>query len=111
MGAHLGTLEELSTVDSMKNDWDQFKVNESLFGVVSTFKMDLSQYTTPLNIAEVPLHVRKRADQLASAIEQESRCSVADDWEAVGTLVNGTMRRHCSRLFLGTAAVEPGGKL
>ncbi|CAJ1372113.1 unnamed protein product [Effrenium voratum] len=60
------TLEELS---SSKGDWDQFKVNADLFGYVSTFKEDLSQYTTAIDLGKVPLAARKRAERLAKEIE------------------------------------------
>mmetsp|Transcript_13810 Transcript_13810/g.39527 ORF Transcript_13810/g.39527 Transcript_13810/m.39527 type:complete len:380 (-) Transcript_13810:110-1249(-) len=63
-----GTLEELSGSHKSTGHWDQFEVNERLFGVVSTFKADLSQYTTPLDLKRVPAELRRRADQLAQDV-------------------------------------------
>jgi len=66
------TLEELKAPRNgarARGGWDQFKVNEELFGVYSTFKEDLSQYTTPLNVKNVPHDVKQRAKMLAQEIE------------------------------------------
>eukprot|EP00931_Biecheleriopsis_adriatica_P051155 TRINITY_DN29645_c0_g1_i1.p1 TRINITY_DN29645_c0_g1~~TRINITY_DN29645_c0_g1_i1.p1 ORF type:complete len:484 (+),score=97.66 TRINITY_DN29645_c0_g1_i1:22-1452(+) len=57
---------------NLEKNWDQFKVNYELFGVVSTFKNDLSQYTTPLNKSEVPLSRREEAERIARSIESQS---------------------------------------
>lgn len=51
-------------------NWDQFQINEALFGVRSTFKEDLSQYTTPLNVKAVPEEVKQRAKMIAADIEK-----------------------------------------
>ena len=52
-----GALEELETkakTSSYKmGSWDMFKVNAEKFGVKSTFKTDMSQYTTPLNVKKL----------------------------------------------------------
>jgi len=65
-----GTLEELSGGHKQSRHWDQFKANEELFGVVSTFKADLSQYTTPLNMKRVPQELRRRAERIAQEMER-----------------------------------------
>mmetsp|Transcript_21156 Transcript_21156/g.45880 ORF Transcript_21156/g.45880 Transcript_21156/m.45880 type:complete len:418 (+) Transcript_21156:248-1501(+) len=51
--------------------WDQFKVNEQKFGVVSTFKADLSQYTTVLDKSKVTKEMRQRADKIAREVERQ----------------------------------------
>jgi len=51
--------------------WDQFEVNRTQFGVVSTFKADLSQYTTPLNLHLIPRNVKDWAKRIAEEIEEE----------------------------------------
>lgn len=66
-GTAEGALEEKEP--GLEEEWDQFKANEQLFGVVSTFKSDLSQYTIPLDISKVPEQVRRRAERVASDIE------------------------------------------
>lgn len=48
---------------------DQFLVNQELFGFVSTFKSDMSQYTTPLDISTVPVTIQEKAHRLAREIE------------------------------------------
>lgn len=74
-----GTLEELNcdtsrhkTGNGRGKGWDQFEVNERLFGITSTFKQDLSQYTTPLVVNSLPAQVRARAKQIADEIENKS---------------------------------------
>jgi len=73
-----GTLEELNREAPRHNGrgqlkgWDQFEVNARLFGVTSTYKTDLSQYTTPLNPNTLPSQVRARAKQIADEIEHKS---------------------------------------
>jgi hypothetical protein len=59
--------------------WDQFKANRDLFGVVSTFKDDLSQYTTSLNISKVPLQTRRIAERVAAEIERSMLSSKEQD--------------------------------
>jgi len=53
---------------SMK--WDQFKVNESLFGVTTTYDFEL--YTTVLDISSIPTWVREQAEIIATEIEREN---------------------------------------
>lgn len=65
-----GTLEELSGAKSSHKGWDQFKANRELFGVVSTFKEDLSQYTTPLNVKYIPQEVKQKAKLIAQDLEK-----------------------------------------
>jgi hypothetical protein len=73
-GARLeGTLEEWSTKKPDKERWDQFAANEKLFGVKSTYKEDLSQYTTPLNVKALPAEVRHKAKLIATDIERRGR--------------------------------------
>lgn len=69
--SHYGTLEELSG-SHKGGQWNQFKANEVLFGVVSTFKSDLSQYTTPLDPKRVPPDVRRRAEQIAQELDRSN---------------------------------------
>jgi len=74
-----GTLEDLCSPSgptrSCTNGWDQFEVNREQFGIVSTFKADLSQYTTPLNLHSIPIEVKERAYRIAKEIENTSRSS------------------------------------
>lgn len=63
-----GLLEEVSSA-THRGHWDQFKVNQDLFGYVSTFKDDLSQYTTPIDKSKIPLHMQRRAERIARDIE------------------------------------------
>eukprot|EP00929_Paragymnodinium_shiwhaense_P112224 TRINITY_DN80488_c0_g1_i1.p1 TRINITY_DN80488_c0_g1~~TRINITY_DN80488_c0_g1_i1.p1 ORF type:complete len:530 (+),score=135.06 TRINITY_DN80488_c0_g1_i1:147-1736(+) len=66
-----GSLEELAGGKKGLKSWDQFKMNAELFGIVSTFKPDLSQYTVPLPTKLSP-EMRKRAGKIAEEIERES---------------------------------------
>jgi len=63
-----GVLEEVSNA-TRRGHWDQFKVNQDLFGYVSTFKDDLSQYTTRIDKSKVPLHMQRKAQRIARDIE------------------------------------------
>jgi len=65
-----GTLEELSNSAGGRDGdrWDQFKANQKLFGVSSTFNFE--QYTTPLDHSKVPARVRKMAVRIAAEIER-----------------------------------------
>lgn len=56
--------------DTFEN-WDQFEVNRKLFGVKTAFKDDLSQYTTPLDLAHIPAGIKQEADRIAAEIEVE----------------------------------------
>lgn len=73
-----GTLEELckpsrSSLPKYKQGgWDQFTANSELFGVTSTFKHDLSQYSTKLDMASVPDEVKQKAMSIALEIEGKS---------------------------------------
>jgi len=62
-------LEEIPKCQRRRGQWDQFKANEDLFGFVSTFKTDLSQYTTKIDIKRIPLHAQERAERIAREIE------------------------------------------
>eukprot|EP00927_Polykrikos_kofoidii_P012754 TRINITY_DN1552_c0_g1_i1.p1 TRINITY_DN1552_c0_g1~~TRINITY_DN1552_c0_g1_i1.p1 ORF type:complete len:559 (+),score=97.76 TRINITY_DN1552_c0_g1_i1:134-1810(+) len=72
-----GTLEDLAGGSKSLKNWDQFKVNEELFGVISTFKADLSQYTTPLPSRLSP-ELLKRADRIANEIDRHGGGQVND---------------------------------
>lgn len=61
----------LEDMDDAGGEWDQFVVNQERFGVKSTFKDDLSQYTTALDVKTVPAEVRKEAERVATEIEEE----------------------------------------
>jgi len=65
------TLEESAKENAFQGN--QFLVNQELFGVVSTFKDDLSQYTTPLDISAVPPAIREKATRLAREIERNRK--------------------------------------
>lgn len=65
-----GTLEELGGGKRSLKAWDQFKVNEEKFGVVSTFKADLSQYTTVLDKKKVTREMRQTAERIAREVER-----------------------------------------
>jgi len=56
-------------------EWDQFEINRKQFGIESTFKEDLSQYTTPLNLHLIPSEVKNWAKRVAQEIETEPRGS------------------------------------
>lgn len=76
----LGTLEELAASSCAKDySYNQFEVNREAFGVVSTFKEDLSQYTTKLDVALVPTEIRVWADQIANEIEMSGQAMCEDD--------------------------------
>jgi len=55
--------------------WDQFEVNETVFNVKSNFQMDLSQYTTKLQISKIPSEVKEKAERIAAEIEHEHKAS------------------------------------
>mmetsp|Transcript_102191 Transcript_102191/g.256193 ORF Transcript_102191/g.256193 Transcript_102191/m.256193 type:complete len:527 (+) Transcript_102191:51-1631(+) len=74
-----GTLEELGGGKRGLKAWDQFKVNEEKFGVVSTFKADLSQYTTVLDKKKVTREMRQAAERIAREVEKGG--SIAKDEE------------------------------
>ncbi|CAE7490573.1 CID4 [Symbiodinium natans] len=54
---------------SCSGHWDQFRANAEMFGYVSTFKEDLSQYSTIIDVDKVPAHARMKAEHLAREIE------------------------------------------
>lgn len=56
--------------------WDQFDVNESRFGVKTSFDDSLSQYTTVLQVANVPSEIRHKADSIACEIEHEHKANL-----------------------------------
>jgi len=72
-----GTLEDLCSPTSESRSrgdvWDQFAVNEKQFGYMSTYKSDLSQYSTPLNMNLIPTNVKNWAKRIAQEIENEGR--------------------------------------
>jgi hypothetical protein len=86
----VGALEEFgdtqpsSSACSKRGQWDQFKANEKLFGVKSTFKSDLSQYTTKLDVKNVPAEMRRRAERLAAEIESKKPTDEERHWADVG---------------------------
>mmetsp|Transcript_73165 Transcript_73165/g.237948 ORF Transcript_73165/g.237948 Transcript_73165/m.237948 type:complete len:495 (+) Transcript_73165:112-1596(+) len=68
-------LEDLNVGKSRKlKGWDQFKVNEEKFGVVSTFKADLSQYTTVLDKSKITKAMRQQAERIAREMEKGGVC-------------------------------------
>ncbi|OLP80993.1 Polyadenylate-binding protein-interacting protein 4 [Symbiodinium microadriaticum] len=79
-----GALEELAPTHNSDSHWDQFKANAELFGYVSTFKEDLSQYSTIIDVAKVPAHARKKAERLAREIEVRHSIRGSADEEAAG---------------------------
>mmetsp|Transcript_1405 Transcript_1405/g.2836 ORF Transcript_1405/g.2836 Transcript_1405/m.2836 type:complete len:581 (+) Transcript_1405:148-1890(+) len=67
--------------------WDQFSVNEKMYGISSTYNEDL--YTTKLDKNAIPLAKREQADRIAREIESgasyaevEERIDGEDDEEA-----------------------------
>lgn len=62
--------------------WDQFAANRELFGYVSTFKEDLTQYTTPLNVKTIPQEVKNKAKMIAQDIESRGRYNAYNDMGA-----------------------------
>lgn len=77
-----GALEELSGgLGSRKSSgkWDQFRVNEEKFGVVSTFKTDLSQYTTVLDKRKIPKEMKLKAERIAKELERGGACGYRDE--------------------------------
>lgn len=87
------TLEDLCSAESESHShgcvWDQFAVNQKQFGVYSTYKADLSQYSTPLNMKLIPNEVKNWAKRVAQEIESEGRPRGGDqkwsgnDWNDV----------------------------
>lgn len=90
-GDHIGSLEELTGGNGNRNGggrsqkankdepWDQFRANYELFGYKSTYKADMSQYTTPLDPSKVPEHLRRKAEKLAKEIDSSGRNKASDD--------------------------------
>eukprot|EP00439_Symbiodinium_sp_Y106_P074315 s905_g14.t1 len=76
--------KELGGTQKSESHWDQFKANAELFGYVSTFKEDLSQYSTIIDVAKVPAHARKKAERLAREIEVRHSIRGSADEEAAG---------------------------
>jgi len=95
-----GTLEELSSNGGGGGGWNQFRVNYEMFGVQSTFKEDLSQYTTPLDTSRVPLELKRRANQIAQEID--SRGTKQDD---------GAEEDGEEELFASVPRAEEAGRL
>eukprot|EP00438_Fugacium_kawagutii_P014050 Skav204157 [mRNA] locus=scaffold903:285753:290596:+ [translate_table: standard] len=62
--------EALEDRPSEACEWDQFKANEQLFGYVSTYKEDLSQYSTKIDLTKIPMAARKKAERVAKEIEK-----------------------------------------
>mmetsp|Transcript_10865 Transcript_10865/g.19334 ORF Transcript_10865/g.19334 Transcript_10865/m.19334 type:complete len:444 (+) Transcript_10865:16-1347(+) len=73
------SLEDLPRHESQRGNFDQFKVNYELFGYVSTFKSDLSQYTTTLDKKSMSLEQRRKAEEIAKSIESGSKSADVDD--------------------------------
>mmetsp|Transcript_45068 Transcript_45068/g.143573 ORF Transcript_45068/g.143573 Transcript_45068/m.143573 type:complete len:745 (+) Transcript_45068:67-2301(+) len=65
-----GGLEDGSASDPQ---WDQFKANEQLYGVASTYDEEL--YTTKLNRDAIPREQRERAERIAREIESGQMAS------------------------------------
>lgn len=79
-GKDNGALEELGGGERKKSEkWDQFKVNEEKFGVVSTFKADLSQYTTVLDKRKVSKEIKQKAERIAHELERGGACTARDE--------------------------------
>jgi PAB1-binding protein PBP1 len=72
----------LEDMEDAGGEWDQFVVNEERFGVKSTFKEDLSQYTTVLDVKTVPAEVRNEAERVANEIEEERQALGCLDGDA-----------------------------
>jgi hypothetical protein len=127
-----GTLEDLCSRSHGIDGWDQFEVNRKLFGVVSTYKDDLSQYTTPLDLDRVPTEVRERAQRVAREIEEAAgpdkrtsrnwndedindTCDEEDLWSAVPRVASGgvsPLRTHpgnAARWPTAATMVPPAG--
>lgn len=68
-------LEELSC----PREWDQFKANAELFGYVSTYKEDMSQYSTKIDATKMPSGWRKKAERVATEIEGQEGASPAEE--------------------------------
>lgn len=84
----LQELQNTSTVadrEDVIGSWDQFKTNQTLFGVASTYKDDLSQYTTVLDTEKLPAKLRRKAERLAREIEQGHTSRSAGDKDGVGS--------------------------
>lgn len=64
---------ELEDMLDVQGPWDQFEVNERRFGVKTTFDENLTQYTTALQVANVPAEIRHKVDRVASEIENEHK--------------------------------------
>mmetsp|Transcript_57961 Transcript_57961/g.152648 ORF Transcript_57961/g.152648 Transcript_57961/m.152648 type:complete len:453 (+) Transcript_57961:121-1479(+) len=88
-GEYIGSLEELtgggktngngrSRKAEKDEPWDQFRANYELFGYKSTYKADMSQYTTPLDPSKVPAELRRKAEKLAKEIDSSSRNKMDD---------------------------------
>lgn len=69
----------LEDMSESTGHWDQFEVNEKCFGVKTTFQQDLSQYTTRLQIAEVPQQVKEKAHRIAREIEEDHKVNANRD--------------------------------
>eukprot|EP00435_Cladocopium_sp_Y103_P048913 s430_g14.t1 len=64
--AALGPLE----LAQEKQEWDQFKANEELFGVQSSYNE--AHYTTPLDPNKVSRHVVMQAEEIAQELESKA---------------------------------------
>eukprot|EP00434_Breviolum_minutum_P025917 symbB.v1.2.022912.t1/scaffold2052.1/size91004/7 len=71
-GNSTGTLEELSS--------------QELFGYVSTFKDDLSQYSTTIDPQKLPATQRKKAERVAREIELRQCCRGSADEEPLDSV-------------------------
>lgn len=102
-------LEELAVPGSGRGGrgvtgWDQFEANWRLFGVKSSFRGDLSQYTTPLDVTCIPPAVRRRAKWLAAEIDGKGKAPATLVTSAWGE--DGDNDFDEEDLF---SAVQPGG--
>lgn len=65
-----GDLEDPRNRSNGKGGWNQFEVNEKLFGVVSSFDENL--YTTKLDKTKISTEQSKQAERLAREIERQT---------------------------------------
>jgi len=69
----------LEDMSDLQAPWDQFEVNEKQYGVKTSFNIDLSQYTTKLELSKIPSDVRHEAARIAAEIEQDHKANTYFD--------------------------------
>jgi hypothetical protein len=67
--------------------WDQFKVNEEKFGYKSTFKNDLSQYTTKLDMKSLTKQQVEKATKTANEINSADFRTLDIEEDAEGDFI------------------------